>query len=878
MPQAIAINSDDCLVLSPVSLASPNEAGSSSKGSNGTGGRDTRSASTLCRVEPFESLGISSTSTRNPLDASLRPSASSSARLQEQQRLEQERGEQRRLANSMVHSLRQANALGDTGGDTDTTTPLALRGYLWLSGFFAKVFASESDLQIRQSKIVAGVALTVGSIICALLLVALGVNGHHNYLIYVTLWYGIMLGTWLCALLHLLITKRGLRAARLCIVFFLEVSPLPLFFANALQHAVSPAPLIHLFHVHTVTLFLYSLMGGDVSGIGGVLLTLFHVMFSVILFTYDQANEQCTWLSAHGDEHVHCGLVTFGPLAIIALLDLVGHSCLVALLQRLDHERMVADALVDNCLPRAISSDIRVQISTALTEASRQKSQTVVKAHLKQQPELIGFHVAPTVGVHENVTVMFADICGFTDASTTLQPSELVDVLRGVFQEIDHLCICSHVEKIKTIGDCYMACGNLNLGAAGGETGPMDALRGALCVVELGRAITCLTDFYLGSLEVRFRVGAHTGALTSGVIGLTKFSVDVWGDTVNIASRMESSGVRDRVQVSQQTYDLVRDCFLFLPRSVVIKGRVRPVNTYLLDDPTTASVRSSDDATDGTVGGGCGGLNPASTTSGSLRVLLPGENNLGLSRSSNKVENSSTDNVPVRFKESLAAPANAQGQQCETRSAGHSLNSYDSDPSKMSRAGSVASQMSAGPQTTTSQSSSQSGSPLVIGPSYFQRTDKFSRVSLVASQQPQTPKPTLGDRRKTQAKDAPEGGAAVQPPATLTEDLMMMITPKNMRECSPSASSPVSQWLGEQGLTCLADTFQKYEWHSLEDLALLTEGDLVSMGIEPEHRVVLLQEIDCLRPLRMAHESQHTSNTQVTLHTQWLLRSSRPTK
>lgn len=151
------------------------------------------------------------------------------------------------------------------------------------------------------------------------------------------------------------------------------------------------------------------------------------------------------------------------------------------------------------------------------------------------------------------VTVMFADIVGFTPMASKLSATEVISMLGNLFAEFDELVDERNLEKIKTIGDSYMA--------VGGLPEPMDDH--AERVIDLAMALieSPLASGHFGNLAMR--IGVHSGPAAGGVIGTKKFAYDVWGDTVNVASRLEESGVPGRVHVSEQTRQLVGDAFAF---------------------------------------------------------------------------------------------------------------------------------------------------------------------------------------------------------------------------------------------------------------------------------------------------------------------------
>jgi class 3 adenylate cyclase len=166
----------------------------------------------------------------------------------------------------------------------------------------------------------------------------------------------------------------------------------------------------------------------------------------------------------------------------------------------------------------------------------------------------------------ESTTVLFADIVGFTAMSENVSPTELVGRLNRIFSAFDDLAERYHLEKIKTIGDAYMVAGGFP-DARDGHANDVAAM--ALDMLTALEACNCADE-----LPVSIRIGIHTGPAVAGVIGIKKFFYDVWGDTVNTASRMESSGAPGRVHISEQTAQLVEGQFLVEERGAVeLKGK-----------------------------------------------------------------------------------------------------------------------------------------------------------------------------------------------------------------------------------------------------------------------------------------------------------------
>jgi guanylate cyclase len=175
---------------------------------------------------------------------------------------------------------------------------------------------------------------------------------------------------------------------------------------------------------------------------------------------------------------------------------------------------------------------------------------------------------------HASATVLFADLVGSTALALELPPDALIGVLNDVFSRIDELAQEHGIEKIRTIGDNWM-------GVSGVPRARDDHAQAA---VRMALDVRDFIERYRtpDGRRLAVRIGLNSGALVAGVIGKHKFVYDVWSDTVNTASRMESQGVAGRVQVSQVTYALVKDEFLFEERGAIdVRGR-GPLTTYFV--------------------------------------------------------------------------------------------------------------------------------------------------------------------------------------------------------------------------------------------------------------------------------------------------------
>jgi adenylate cyclase len=176
----------------------------------------------------------------------------------------------------------------------------------------------------------------------------------------------------------------------------------------------------------------------------------------------------------------------------------------------------------------------------------------------------------------DDVTILFADIVGFTPLSARLPPIEMVNLLNQIFSRFDQLAQQYGLEKIKTIGDAYMVVGGLPVPS----DNHIEAI--AYMALDMQQAIHCFQAEQGESFQIR--IGINIGSVVAGVIGINKFIYDLWGDAVNVASRMESSGIPGRIQVTQQMYERLKDKFEFEERgAIVVKGKGKMTTYWLID-------------------------------------------------------------------------------------------------------------------------------------------------------------------------------------------------------------------------------------------------------------------------------------------------------
>jgi class 3 adenylate cyclase/putative methionine-R-sulfoxide reductase with GAF domain len=179
----------------------------------------------------------------------------------------------------------------------------------------------------------------------------------------------------------------------------------------------------------------------------------------------------------------------------------------------------------------------------------------------------------------EMVSVLFTDLKGFTNVAEKLEPEELIEELDRCFTYFDEVIGRYNLEKIKTIGDSYMCAGGL---PKANRTNPVEAV---LAAIEIQRFMeqTREIKLTLGEPYWGLRLGIHTGPLVAGVAGKKKFAYDIWGDTVNTASRLESSGEVGRVNISGFTYNLVKDFFKCEYRGLVQAKNKGTIEMYFVD-------------------------------------------------------------------------------------------------------------------------------------------------------------------------------------------------------------------------------------------------------------------------------------------------------
>ncbi|HJU00739.1 MAG TPA: adenylate/guanylate cyclase domain-containing protein, partial [Actinomycetes bacterium] len=254
------------------------------------------------------------------------------------------------------------------------------------------------------------------------------------------------------------------------------------------------------------------------------------------------------------------------PLAFVALSDLPGPFA----------TQILSGAVSDLALLAALLLLGEAIRGRRLLQAEQERSEGLllnvlpapIAARLKQGEAVIADRFP-------EVTVLFADLVDFTAASDRSSPERVVQVLAELFAAFDRLAAGHRLEKIKTVGDAYMVAGGL----------PTPRLDHAEAVAEMALALREEVGRHLdpAGRPLQLRIGIDSGPVVAGVIGTAKFSYDLWGDTVNTASRMESTGVPGCIQVTERTWRRLRDRYRFERRGPVqVKGKGELVTWFLV--------------------------------------------------------------------------------------------------------------------------------------------------------------------------------------------------------------------------------------------------------------------------------------------------------
>ncbi|MBI3732997.1 MAG: adenylate/guanylate cyclase domain-containing protein [Chloroflexi bacterium] len=211
-----------------------------------------------------------------------------------------------------------------------------------------------------------------------------------------------------------------------------------------------------------------------------------------------------------------------------------------------------------------------------LLHIEQEKSENLLLNVLPKEVALILKNETRTIAnQYDHASVLYADLVGFTPLTAEMAPVEMVDLLNEIFSHFDSLVEKHDLEKIRTIGDNYMVASGVP------RPRPDHAQAAARAALEMSAYIQSQPP--RRGKRVDFRIGINSGPLIAGVIGRKKFQYDLWGDMVNTASRMESQGTAGQIQITRNTYELIKDEFICEPRgTVLIKGKGEMETWYLV--------------------------------------------------------------------------------------------------------------------------------------------------------------------------------------------------------------------------------------------------------------------------------------------------------
>jgi len=213
---------------------------------------------------------------------------------------------------------------------------------------------------------------------------------------------------------------------------------------------------------------------------------------------------------------------TYTYLGVAGMLLLIGFSFFIVRERgKSEQERKKSDNLLLNILPAEVAEELRTKGTT-------------------------------TAKHFDNVTVLFTDFVNFTDTGGRMSPQSLIDELHTCFKKFDEITSRYNIEKIKTIGDAYLAIGGLP------SADPLHAEHAVKAAIDIN-AFMQDRIAKLGNKTFEIRIGIHSGSVVAGIVGVKKFAYDIWGDTVNTAARMEQNSVAGKINISQTTYELVKD-------------------------------------------------------------------------------------------------------------------------------------------------------------------------------------------------------------------------------------------------------------------------------------------------------------------------------
>jgi adenylate cyclase len=321
-----------------------------------------------------------------------------------------------------------------------------------------------------------------------------------------------------------------------------------------LTHRYQPFLFTQLLLILFLPFLLMIALGGFIRSSAVILWSLLSPLGALL---FDEPRRAMRWLAAYLSLAILSGYFEFHPLILSSL-----SPATVTVFFILNISTVSAIAIF--LLAYFVSEKNRL---FTLLRGEQAKSESLLLNILPKEIASILKNESRTIADHyTDASILFADMVGFTPLSAKLDPIEMVELLNEAFSFFDSLLDKYDVEKIRTIGDSYMV-------VSGVPRHRSDHAQALVCMALEMRDFIATHTFRNGQ-QVSFRIGINSGPVIGGVIGKRKFVYDVWGDAVNVASRMESHGTGGTIQITRTTYELIKDEFACEPRGTVnIKGK-----------------------------------------------------------------------------------------------------------------------------------------------------------------------------------------------------------------------------------------------------------------------------------------------------------------
>ena len=242
-------------------------------------------------------------------------------------------------------------------------------------------------------------------------------------------------------------------------------------------------------------------------------------------------------------------------------------------------DKIILEARISACIEKKHLRDKEKELLEEISKEKDKSDRLLLNILPKDIANRLKSGESVIADKHNEVSILFADIVEFTPQTKNLNPVELVSILNDIFSKFDDLSVKYGIEKIKTIGDNYFSVSGLN------QNSKISAKNLVSMAIDMIKTINKINSD-LKLMELNIRIGIHSGPVVAGVIGKNKFAYDLWGASVNMASRMESSGFKNKIQISERTYELVKDYYKCeIREGVEIKG-IGITNTYLVSGRT----------------------------------------------------------------------------------------------------------------------------------------------------------------------------------------------------------------------------------------------------------------------------------------------------